>query len=367
MYRYILTLLITLLAMPAASEIISVTATPSRIVLGEDGRANIRIRYTLRIRPEGGSGVDSYFSELYQNGNGLLTLGGTIFLPVPAGDGIVTRRATETVTIDDGLVADLLGVAPRGEIVRTFTHAGSSKTVRIPVKISGANASGTTDVQNLSVFFDDRSRIKQVAPGARVTAQAVLSVRGRGVITGRWLINEPGRGGTFRTLKQVRKPYAGSRRVVINSPVLPTRRPGTYRLRFAPDLLTEVTVLEDVATVRYTVQPQGGAGASGGLSAQGPGAATALTLASRFSWTPTKGAAGYQLEFVTQPSSRIGGGASRVAAVSMPSSRRDTTLKPFTLARIANAGGQVYWRVVALDGRGRALAVSDYQPLGGVR
>lgn len=367
MLKPILAFLISLTGLPAAAEIVSVTASPSRIVLGEEGRTNIVVRYRVQMRNSQGSTLFSPNAEVLANGNGVGIVGGVISDVANPGSRIVTRTFTETIDIDGGVIGDITGVASRATLRRIFEDGGAPRAVNIPVVISNANASSSTTLHNLSIHFDDRSQIRTVPQGGALRAQAVLSVQGRGVITGAWQIDDPRRPGGFHTLQRVRKPYAGARQLVFDSPALPTRRPGTYRLRFVPDLLTNNRVQEDWGTLHYTVIPNGAPGLSGGLAAQGPGPASPLTSASRFAWAPRSGAAGYQVEFVTNPTGVLGDDAARVAAVSLPGSASQTRLKPFTLARIANAGGQVYWRVVALDRRGRTLATSAYQPLGSVR
>ena len=341
MLRLIAALL--LLALPAKAVDFA-TVSPGTATI--DGRSStiLTLRWTVGVSgPAGTVTVTSPYGTL-DNGNTSQTVGGPLRRTVRLTGTSATVVITERVRIDLGTARRILDEGA-GSFSREFND-GTAMSATATVDLAASNRP-TTDLsfREFSLSFDDRTLYRVVRPGAALTGVLSVTSAGRGNFQGSWEVSGPN-GGGFRPVGRVSRFLIGSRAATFQSPQLPTRRPGTYRLRFSAG-----DGASNSPAITYVVAPDGSTGAIG-LNSPAPG--TTLTGATEFRWTGMQGAARYRIEFLLPGSTRP------IAAAEVPGTA--ARLRPFTLARL-NGRGEIAWRITAYDAAGNPVARSQERVL----
>lgn len=357
--KLITTLSVTMFGTASYAQISSAVSIPGSAGINARGNTSLTIRYRIRVNDDSNGRLIAAPGQLIIDGRPVATLGRQVTRRV-AGDRDETVQIVERINISRGQ-AQLIAKSTRGAVYRRNFNAGGNGAVVDTTLF--ASSSGAASLVNVNLSFDSKARYSVVDFGAPLSARAEVSIIGRGVIDGRWEIAEPGTG--FRRLSRVRRIVGGGRRLVLESPDLPTNRPGIYIVRFVPTRGTDDTGLPEIyPEIKYSVQPGGGAG---NLTLRAPQDGSSVSTATVFSWRATSGATLYRLEFLTGGAGSLNDQSRRVAAVDLPAGNTSARLKPFTLARIKGAGARIYWRVLALDAGGTPLATSTFRSFGNTR
>lgn len=335
-----------------------VSATPGTVSVNAGGASTITVRWRVGVesRLPGMVTVTSPQGELQVDG-----------VPVAGGGGVLSRTirhsggGTQFVTFTERLSVDRttarrLGAGANGSYLRVFSDMLGPATGVVALR---ASSGGGLALRNFDLQFDDQSRFRVVETGAALTARLRLTSAGSGILQGSWELSGPTgtQGDGWRPIGRVRQLLAGSRSTVIESPDLPTGRPGIYRVRFVPDPRQGRDVTTGVPVLQYSVT--GARSDTPSLSLVAPRAGDGLSAATRFRWASVPGARAYRVEFFADS-----GAMRRLAAVD--TSGTGTGLRPPTLARLTGTD-PLLWRVTAVGADGRALAVSPARRLGGGR
>jgi len=335
-----------------------VSATPGTVSVNAGGSSTITIRWRVGVasRLPGLVTVSSPRGELQVDG-----------VTVPGGGGALSRTIrlrgagtqfvtfTERVTVDR-TTARRLGTGAIGRYLRVFSDMQGPATGVVALR---AGPGGGLALRNFDLQFDDLSRFRVVETDAALTARLRLNSAGSGILQGSWEVSGPTstQGEGWRPIGRVRQLLAGPRSTVVESPDLPTGRPGIYRVRFVPDPRQGRDVATGVPVLQYSVT--GARSDTPALNLLEPRAGSGLSAATTFRWAAVPGARAYRVEFFAES-----GTTQRLAAVDTADT--GTGLRPPTLARLAGAD-PLLWRVTAMGPDGRALAVSPARRLGGGR
>lgn len=346
MLRGLIILVLLLLPLRAVA-LDSVTATPGVAYVQGTGTATVAIRWTVQVTVS----VDT--TVTITSAPGTLVAGAA----PPTSAGVTLRRTvrlspgTHLVRINERLRIDRTTAryileGGGGLFARVFTDTLTG-TGTASVNLQGrATGAGGLTVQSFDLAFDDGATFRTVAAGEALVARLALTTSGRGLVQGSWQIEGPE--GGFRTLDRVRLTAGGPRRTLVESPPLPTDRPGSYRVRF----VMAAGDGPEGPVIRYTVGTGAGAAALG-LTAPAEGAA--LGTQTRFAWEAIPGAARYRVEFLAEADLTVLAAVETASAVA--------TLRSFTLERLGR--GPLVWRVLALDAAGGVLARSAQRRIGG--
>lgn len=296
---------------------------------------------------------------------------------------------SETLNLDPALLQNLLASnSPRLVVERIFADpiGGGSTRAYMTLLLSRSSLEavrtggpGELTVQGLRLAFDTGNDQALVAESSALTAQLTLSYSGAGLLEGRWQLAEPGSTEAlplFRTLSLVRQQVAGSQRLVLESPTLPTARPGKYLLRFcvtnrnlAPEGASDdpqCPVQEWVIDAGYQVQAQQGLLSLTGLTpSQQP-----VNAATPFRWPAVAGASVYQLQVFSLSPPLQPGPASQQASLSgepqfvvgmvLPKATTEAPLSELVRSKLT-PGQRYLWRITAHNAGGKMLAASaDY-------
>jgi hypothetical protein len=350
MLRSLLAVLLVLLLPGPARALDSATVTPAVAYVQGTGTALVTLRWTVQVT------VPFDQTLTVTSGPGTLlagalppgTAGGTLRRTQRLTAGTHLIRFTERLRIDRTTARYILEGGP-GSFTRIFTDTLTGTGVATVVLQGRASGSGGLTLQNLDLSFDDGADFRAVASGTALTARASVTTSGRGVIAGKWEIAGPE--GGFRVLARDRATAGGPRRTVLESPPLPTGRPGSFRVRFSVDGDGTGGLGDEV--LRYTV---GSAEGVPGIALTSPAEGARLTGTTRFAWAPVSGAARYRIEFL--------GEVDLAPRAAVETTGQAATVRSFTLDRLA-AGGALVWRVLALDGSGQEIARSSQRRIGG--
>ena len=356
----LLGLIPVLAAAPALAAITSVTGTPAPLRVNIVAPQTLSVTWQVVRSASVPTTITSPSGQVFIDGIPVATLNGPLSRSLPP-SGPVTVTFRETLRISRAL-ARRIGEGGTIDYRRSFTETPPG--VPVPGTIAmRATASGQLAIANLELSFADESRYRIVGQGTRLMARAMVTSTGQGMLEGVWEHAGPGSisagQAAFVPLRRERRPLGGNRRTVLLSPALPTAVAGVHVLRFRPVRTgpdARVLVSEEI---RYVVQP--GTDPTP-LALMAPGEAASLTAATRFVWRTTPGAATQRLEFLRAGAGALGP-ADRIAAVDLPGAVGTTRLRPFTLQRLSDGSGPVYWRVTAFDATGRALATSPIRRL----
>jgi len=134
---------------------------------------------------------------------------------------------------------------------RTFTD-GASATGQISLNIVTSGAAGF-GISALTLNFGEDRALVVAKRGEKLSAQAVISFTGAGVIKGRWEIAGPQPDPDkpqWRTLASVGQALTGVETAGLQSPRLPTDTTGSFLLRLRID---EPRAGFDLPVIRYSV------------------------------------------------------------------------------------------------------------------
>jgi hypothetical protein len=350
MIRCLLALILTILLPVAARALDSATATPAVAYVQGTGTALVTVRWTVQVTVpfDQTVTVTSGPGTLVAGAAPPVAAGGTLRRTVRLTTGTHLIRITERLRIDR-TAARLILEGGTGSFTRTFTDTLTGTGVATVALQGRASGSGGLTLQNLDLSFDDGSDFRAVDGGTALTARASITTSGRGVIQGKWEIAGPE--GGFRTLARKTIPAGGPRRTLVESPLLPTDRAGSFRVRFSVDGDGEGGLGDEV--IRYTVGSDDGLP---GIGLTSPAEGARLSGNTRFAWGAVAGAARYRIEFLGEGDLR--------AQAAVETTGTAASVRSFTLDRLAQ-GGPLVWRVLALDASGREIARSPQRRIGG--
>ncbi|MHB8837040.1 MAG: hypothetical protein ACYC9Y_15230 [Candidatus Methylomirabilia bacterium] len=241
---------------------------------------------------------------------------------------------------------------------------------------------GDFAIERVDLRFVGGAKVKVLAAGQQVRAEAEITFKGTGQLGGEWEIAGPtttSGSPQFRTLELVSNLLGMGRHETITSPPLPTATTGAYLLRLrikSPEIAGQPLVL------RYFVGPPasaaaGPAGTRVAIAARGPAAGSPAD-ALKFTWQPVAGSSAYQLEIYEKDGTPARGEAAPrdgsaallvvspaperqpVAGVIVPASETEVAAARAYGEKLA-AGKAYVWRVVAIGAEGRLLGESVLQ------
>ena len=285
---------------------------------------------------------------------------------------------TETIAIPSSIIYQALRNGDRGFLFnRLFSDGQSSRSRDVILNITGGSGA-LLSLTRVSLRFDNGSVERVVRPATAMTVRAQVGFTGTGRLAGVWEVAWPGTSATqpiYQPLALVRLNLAGGQ-TVIQSPRLPTTISGLYRIRLR---LTDPALPEDrLPVLRYFVFGRYGEGLPGNIRLVSPISPSAVGRGTVFQWHPVSGAHAYRLEIFPMPRaivtdsgkldkarvSRVPeAGAERVAGAVVRAGKGTTpglTLGDTTILSRLRAGQRYLWRVLALDGKGRVIAVSTF-------
>lgn len=372
MLRNMLVLVAVLLASPLFAGITGVTATPNSINLNDEGATRVTVRYRIDLTPSGGTNVGGGTVVIYGSNSGIVYIDGNpaaTLRGVISDSGLfisptinITATESERIRISPALAARIADARQGAYYERIFIGPLNNPfTVRIPINAATPPAEENI-FRSISLNFDDESLFRTVPQNAAITARMRLTTNGRGRLDGHWEVSGPGPLHVFRRIGRIRRPLAGSRALIFESPVLPTDLPGMYAVRFVPTDPVIAASLPSIPQIQYSVQPIRGENT---ITQLGPRTGADVNATTTFWWEQMREANAYRVEFLSLSGGSLNERAQRVAAIDVPATQVATRLKPFTLARIGNARVTVYWRVLALDTNGVVVATSPLRPIGG--
>jgi hypothetical protein len=354
-----------LLAEPATAELTGVRAMPRQALLSAGRDNRVSVNWRVATTADHRSGVSSRSATVIDPTTGeILSTVATTFDAAAAGP----FSFRETVFLDAGSVAEWVSAGIRQVLlVRSFGDAiGGTVEGTVVLRLGASQLQSARDpapsalaVTALRLEFATGNNAALVDADESLQAIATLQYTGTGMLRGRWQIVEPESPAgvpAYRTLALVNKNLATSQRSILRSPVLPTRRPGRYLVRFCvtgqegsgtagdvhcpnPDL---------VAVASYRVQAGDGQRVDviTGLSPD----RQQVDGTTVFSWRPSPRAQVYRLQV-------LGGDAEFVTGMVLNGATHETQLSD--LVQRSLASGQRYtWRISAHDAAGQVVGES---------
>lgn len=331
-----------------AQALTGVSASPTVAYVQGTGAGLITVRWTLELTVSSDQTVTvtSSGGTLNVGAQPPVSTGGVLRRTVRLTTGTTTVRITERLRIDRTSARYILE-GSTGSFGRVFTDSlGGTGTSSVGIAARASGSGGLT-LQNLDLAFDDGATFRTVSPGEALTARASVSTSGRGLIKGKWEIAGPT--GGFRVLSRASLTAGGPRRTVVESPLLPTDRAGSFRVRFSID--GDGERFGD-PLISYTV---GSGQAAAAIALTAPQEGAALGTRTRFAWEPVAGADRYRIEFLGKTDLRP------LAAVETAGT--SATVRSFTLERVLAVDG-LLWRVLALDAAGQEIGRSAQRRIG---
>jgi hypothetical protein len=243
-------------------------------------------------------------------------------------------------------------------------------------------ASGPLAVERVDLRFAGGEKVRVVAAGTAMRAEAEITFRGSGELAGAWEIADPGTTGgsaQFRTLELVNRLMSLGKREVLASPPLPTAAVGAYVLRLRVERPQADT---GNLALSYFVGQAGGAPATAGgaaFEARGPAPGSG-PKGMAFSWTSVPGSIAYQVEIYEKeaPAAQPGAEATDagvcllatrsplarppVTGVMAPGTATEVMLGPLAARRLA-PGRAYLWRLAAIGEGGTILCESPLRDL----
>ncbi len=357
--RAVAVLLALVLAWPADATVTGVSTAPTvrNVALGQ--AASVPLVWSVSLAGVGAgirpsvSSPGGTFRAGSVTGPVLGTVPRTLSRAVSGPVAALSFRETVLVPARVTKQAHRLG-ADRIFYVRTFDDGAGSASGAIQLPITGSGATPLT-VSRVALSFASGSVLEVVRPGAPVRVRARLMTTGSGLLRAVWELADPSSTAgkpVFRPVHTVRRYLAGSGEHVLDSPLLPSRRAGSYLVRLR---LTDPAPGFALPQLRYFVNAGSARGMSPlQVSAPAPGAR--LGPATRFRWRPVRGAQAYLLELLPAAPARTEAPAVVAGAV-IPAGQHELELSPATRQRLV-PGRRYRWRVRAIGADGRTLAES---------
>ncbi len=320
--------------------------------------------------------------------SGLLTvrsMNGTFFAPNRETQlGVASSPLTQSRTLNEGQGASLnireslvipQTVARRAQqlgfnqvlFLRTFTDTpdSTSATAILLIDLTSSSSAGQIKIDRIQMQFNNGKRVTSLRTNGELQAEALLRYRGSGMLEYSWEIAAPPstQSQPFFTPMINRKQFvlAGSE-IKLQSPVLPNARNGLYLVRLRIDNPNPGLPIPEL---RYTVisksedQPKT-------LLVGSPPQNAVLSTETKFSWQAVAGAKVYQVEiFVGLPddSSPVTSELKRpITGTQVSANQQMLSFNSISLSHL-NPGQNYYWRVIAVNPKGKVLAISKPRQL----
>ncbi|MGM0632190.1 MAG: hypothetical protein ACQETO_03350 [Pseudomonadota bacterium] len=276
--------------------------------------------------------------------------------------------------------------------VRQFSMGGDAtmiafQTIPLQPSVPGRDISARIDeeprstgvrLERISLLFDRASVTETIDMAETLRAEASIRYQGAGLINAVWEVAMPAsiQGNPFFVpIARVRDYLAGTREVTLESPVLPSREAGIYRVRLRvlePSLDTDELLL----TYRVTEQSVQQRQRVPTIDMAPPRQIRSIDENTEFRWQPVQGSDVYRLEFYDQwpdgelPDGRVDDTMTQQAGFALSPStglmvngRQSSARLGRAVARRLRPGESYYWRLVAIDGEGRVLGASRLHSL----
>ncbi len=357
--RAAVVLLALVLAGPAEAAISSVSTAPvsRNVALGQAASVSLVWRVTRNTTGAGPTVTSpaGTFRAGSITGRVLATVPRVLTRTVPVSGALAVIDFRETVLVPARVLqqAHRLGV-DRIFYTRTFDDGFGAATGAIQLPVTGSGATPLT-VSRVALSFAGGSVLEVVRPGAPVRVRARLTTTGSGLLRAVWELADPSSTAgkpVFRPVHTVRRYLAGSGEHVLDSPLLPSRRAGSYLVRLR---ITDPAPGFALPRLRYFVNA-GSARVMSPLQVSAPAPGARLGPATRFRWRPVRGAQAYRLELLPAAPARTEVPAVVAGAV-VPAGQHELALSPATRQRLV-PGRRYRWRVRAIGADGRTLAES---------
>ena len=261
---------------------------------------------------------------------------------------------------------------------------------------------GDNGIERLALRFEDNSLVKLIGKNNELRAELQINYQNAGPFAGRWEIATPATSygePFFQTLENVYTILNGSRKMFLQSPVLPTDMLGLYLVRFVP---ADSSVDADLLQLSYIVNESGqSAELIQTLVVISPQEGQVMTDETLFEWQSLEGSYVYRLEFyqpventelippaleennlpvtdVDEPdqiaevvsekhdveTALPGGADDMVSGILVPGDLTKAQISTLVAKRLEQ--GQFYrWRIAAFDSAGRTIGLSSWYVLRG--
>jgi hypothetical protein len=349
-FRQLVLLGVALLALSAAAQanVTAVSGSPGTIRINPNGVNAVRVRWTVGVTTSIPVTVSSSVGQVYDGATLLASPGGLLSRQVTSA-GATTVQFSETIAISRTL-AKTLQTGSTIYYRRSFTDGGGTVVADLAISVTN---SGEIAFRNVDLRFDTGGTYAVVQTDTPLAAEALVTLSGRGVFDAVWEVADlsSAQPNSFRPVARVRRVAAGTGRLVLSSPPLPTAQPGIYAVRLMPTG-GQASLSGIFPVIRYAVT--GGDADVGLLRLTMPEAGARFGADTVFGWTPVAGAGSYRVEFLRDQQVVAG------IAVAAPADR--TKVKSFTLAK-ARSGQATHWRAVAFDEGGKMIAAAPARRL----
>ncbi len=381
---WLVTLLSTLLSslsFNASARILSVQGTnsPTKVSITSSARSQINWNVVEEPNAIGQAQISSteglFFGPSREN---LLGRSSTLLSQTRA----LTRDMNTTFLFRESLVIPqsvIRNAMDRGfnEILyfRTFQDnpGGTSLGNFVTFSISSNNAVSQVTLRQIKMEFDNGQTSAIIASNSKLTANAIVSYQGSGLLEYRWEIASPPTTSgqpVFSPLMIRREFLMAGGQVTLNSPTLPTSIAGTYLLRL--NVLPSDEQF-NVPTLRYFVRSQINSNEQSTseteiqtLTVSTPADGIKLTLQTQFVWQPISGAKAYQIEFYRQPlRQKLISQANDnmpITGVIVPSLQTSLTMKQVSTSHL-QVGSSYFWRVIAIAENGEKIGASEFRSI----
>jgi hypothetical protein len=254
---------------------------------------------------------------------------------------------------------------------RTFQDnpGGTSLANFVTFSLSASGAVSQVNLRQIQMEFDDGRTSAIIAANSKLSARALLSYQGSGLLEYRWEIASPPttNGQPVFVPQMTRRDYLmANGQTTIKSPTLPTINAGTYLLRlnilqannrFEMPILryfvrSDKTLSDNVVVQKMTVST--------------PAAEVKLTLDTQFVWQPIPGAKAYQIELYNNPIkdqlASNANSAKPITGVIVPSPQTRLTMGQIVTTHLV-IGSTYYWRVIAISEEGNKIGASEFRSI----
>lgn len=258
---------------------------------------------------------------------------------------------------------------------RTFqdTPGGTSLGNFVTFSISANNAVSQVSLRQIKMEFDNGQASAIIANNTKLTAKAIISYQGSGLLEYRWEIaSPPSTSGqpVFSPLMTRREFLMSGGQATISSPTLPTGMAGTYLLRLN---ILAANDQFNMPTLRYFVRSQIDSNEQQAreteiqrMTVSTPADGIKLTLKTQFVWQPMAGAKAYQVEFYSQPLRQKlisqANDIKPITGVIVPSTQTSLTMKQVSNSHL-QVGASYFWRVIAIAENGEKVAASEFRSI----
>ncbi len=312
------------------------------------------------------STTDRYSSQaVVANAATPIILAGAI---TPSGNSYSESFQVSGAQVQAWLDAGLNAVVIRRHFTTVGGRFGSGVNADVIFRLTSSGLRSTRElnlfaVQRMQLSFANQTNLIVVDPAEELKAFLDVNYSGSGVLEGTWQVAEPGSTEglpMYRTLRLIKQTLNAAQQSRIQSPLLPTDRPGKYLLRFClvdreqtptggndfncpdPNRVVEaayqVLAKTGTAVVEIRISPDKGD----------------LNPSSELSWTPVVGTVVYQLQIFQQLGEQP---PIFVAGMLLPQHPQHAVLSKLVNEKLME--GKVYqWRINALNPQGQVIGQS---------